>query len=212
VTEYARLHQPTPPPARFPDRVRLPFDVDPAPLVADLASLAGTIWTPHFVRQNYEGDWSALPLRCGARAVHPIHRIGCDPTETRFVDTEILAALPAFRAALARFRCPTRVVRLMRLAAGSTIREHEDPGLSAEDGLARLHIPVTTSPDVDFRVNGRPVEMAPGSVWYLRLSDPHRVVNRGRADRIHLVVDAVVDPWLEKMLGRGASAGLSPAD
>jgi hypothetical protein len=197
-------------PASWPDRIRLPFDIDPAPLAAELAALPAEAWTTHFVPQNYDGEWSAAPLRCGAHAIHPIHRIACDPTETRFVDTELLAALPAFRAALAQFRCPLTMVRLMRLAPGSVIKEHSDPGLGAEEGRARLHVPVTTSAAVDFRVNGRRIEMSAGSVWYLRLSDPHSVQNRGAVDRIHLVVDAVVDPWLTSMLSAGKAAGVRP--
>jgi hypothetical protein len=46
--------------------------------------------------------------------------------------------------------------------------------------------------------------MAPGSVWYLRLSDPHQVANRGETDRVHLVLDATVNPWLARMLREGA--------
>ena len=66
-------------------------------------------------------------------------------------------------------------------------------------------MPVATSRDVEFRLGGRRVEMAPGSVWYLRLSDPHSVVNRGSTDRIHLVIDATVNAWLARMLTEGSA-------
>jgi len=42
--------------------------------------------------------------------------------------------------------------------------------------------------------------MAPGECWYLRLSDPHSVANRGTTDRVHLVVDAVVNDALRRMI------------
>ena len=88
----------------------------------------------------------------------------------------------------------------MRLTAGSTIKPHADLDLAAELGKVRLHIPVTTNPDVEFQLNGERIAMGEGECWYLRLSDKHAVANRGRADRVHLVIDAVVNPWLEAQL------------
>ena len=49
--------------AKFPDRLRLPFCFDPALLARDLASLSSDAWLRHYVRQNYEGDWSVIALR-----------------------------------------------------------------------------------------------------------------------------------------------------
>jgi len=48
--------------------------------------------------------------------------------------------------------------------------------------------------------------MAPGSVWYLRLADPHSVVNDGDIDRVHLVIDAEMNDWLLQMLHAGVNA------
>jgi hypothetical protein len=53
--------------------------------------------------------------------------------------------------------------------------------------------------------------MTAGSVWYLRLIDPHAVDNRGSADRTHLVVDADVNDWLADMLQRGAALSKNAA-
>jgi hypothetical protein len=84
----------------------------------------------------------------------------------------------------------------MKLAPGSVIKEHTDLDLAAEDGKARIHIPITSNPDVVFKVNGMPVPMGLGETWYLRLSDPHTVTNRGASDRVHLVIDACMNDWL----------------
>ncbi|MFX5464956.1 aspartyl/asparaginyl beta-hydroxylase domain-containing protein, partial [Acinetobacter baumannii] len=78
---------------------------------------------------------------------------------------------------------------------GSVIKEHADFDLDIAGGFARIHVPVLTNDDVDFRLNGTRVTMAPGEAWYLRLADPHSVANRGRSARIHLVLDLVVDDW-----------------
>jgi hypothetical protein len=185
--------------AIVPAQVRLPFAFDPVPLAADLARLGPGDWIGHTFKTNYEGGWDIVPLRASAGETHPLRLIHVDPGATHFADTAWLDRLPAFRAALTRFECPLRSVRLMRLTAGSTIKEHVDD-LDAEVGHLRLHVPVTTNPEVDFRLGRRRVEMAPGSVWYLRLSDPHQVANRGATDRVHLVIDAHVNDWLERML------------
>lgn len=46
--------------------------------------------------------------------------------------------------------------------------------------------------------------MEAGSAWYLRLSDAHSVANRGTADRVHLVIDAAVNGWLESLFQRAS--------
>lgn len=191
--------------AALPDRVRLPINCDPLPLAAEVAALPLGAWTRHFVPDNYKGDWSVIPLRAPAGATHPIMQITSRPDCTDWVEIEFLAACPAIRAALELLECELDAARLMRLGPGSEILEHRDHDLAAEYGAARLHIPLTTSPDVEFRVNGQSVVMQPGEYWYLRLSDPHAVVNHGTTERIHLVVDVRMTDWLATMLSGAAS-------
>jgi hypothetical protein len=190
----------------FPDRLRLPLSFDPDLLVRDLAALSSVDWIAHFVKQNYEGDWSVIPLRGVAGAKHPVKMIYSDPTATAFEDTPMLAACPYYREVLGAFRCEVRCVRLMRLTPGSVIKEHDDLDLDVAAGMARVHIPITTNDAVEFELNRRRVVMAPGSAWYLRLSDPHRVANKGTADRVHMVVDLVVNDWLTELLRRAETA------
>ena len=192
------------PASTVPDALLLPLAFDPARLRADLDLLADVGWTDHMVRQNYDGDWSVMPLRCVAGATHPILMIHADPGATAFVETPALARAPYLRAVLATLRCPLQTARLMRLTPGSLIRPHRDADLAAEWGVARLHIPVVTNAAVDFRLNGRRIAMAAGSCWYLRLADTHSVANRGPSDRVHLVVDCVVNDWLRALLHDGA--------
>jgi hypothetical protein len=182
--------------AKFADRLQLPLQFDPSRLRHDLDALDSAEWLGHFVKQNYTGDWSVIPLRAQAGAVHPVMLMFSNPAATEFADTPLLARTPYFRRVLQDFACPLHCVRLMRLTPGSVIKEHRDDDLAAELGRARLHVPITTDPDVDFRLNGTRVIMEPGRVWYLRLSDPHSVTNNGKSDRVHLVIDAVVNDWL----------------
>jgi hypothetical protein len=186
----------------FPDRLKLPLAFEADRLAQDLAALAATPWTAHFVAQNYEGDWSVIPLRTakGAAGQHPVRMIYSDPTATEFEDTPFMAPCPYFREVAWAFGTAPGATRLMRLTPGSVIKEHADFDLAAEEGTARIHVPVTTNPDVVFEVNRRRVDMAPGEAWYLRLADPHRVANRGTTDRVHLVIDLPLNPALTALL------------
>ena len=184
----------------FEDRVKLALKFDPRRLQDDLSRLNEVPWIDHFVQQNYQGSWSAIPLRGPADAEHPIRMIYSDPGCRDFANTPFLNHCDYFREVLDTFRCPLQAVRLMKLTSGSRIKKHRDHDLSAEMGFARLHIPVTSNAKVDFQLNGRRVVLAEGECWYLRLSDLHSVENRGQEDRIHMVIDAEVNPWLYAML------------
>jgi hypothetical protein len=187
------------------DRAKLSLHFDPQSLRDDLRTLEHTDWIDHFVEQNYDGSWSVIPLRGPANATHPVMMIYSDPGCTEFSDTPFLTECPYFQEVLASFHCPINAVRLMKLTPGSVIREHTDYDLSLEVGNARLHIPVTTNQEVEFRLNNRRILMNAGECWYLRLSDPHTVANRGTEDRVHLVIDASVNDWLENLIVAGRS-------
>ena len=193
-------------PRRFPDRVRLPMRLDPELLRRDLERLGRVSWTRHFVEQNYSGEWSVIALRAKVGAVHPIQMIYSDPTTRDYEDAPALAETPYFREVLAHFACPLRSVRLMRLAPGSCIKTHQDYDLDVENGMARFHVPIVTNAEVEFRLNDAPVSLTAGSAWYLRLSDPHSVTNRGTTDRVHLVIDAEANDWVRDGLSRGAAS------
>ena len=188
----------------IPGRVRLPLRFDAEALAADVASLPATAWAAHFNTAIYQGDWSGVPLRGPAGGHSPLYP---DPSAEQFDDAPLLATSPAMRATLDAFECPLTTVRLLRLGPGATVGEHRDHMLRAEDGEARLHIPVVTNPGVEFVVGGHPVEMGAGECWYLDLTLPHRVANRGKAPRVHLVVDCQVDGWLAGLLAAPAGVG-----
>jgi aspartyl/asparaginyl beta-hydroxylase len=195
------------------DRIRLGLRFDSAAMRRDLARLAASDWVEHFVTSNYSGTWTVLPLRAPAGATHPIAMIYSDPACDTFVDTPLLARCPAVQRALSAFECPLQAVRVMKLTPGSEIKPHSDFDLDVEHGRARLHIVVATNRDVEFVLNGTRVRLDEGECWYLRLSDPHAVANRGATDRLHLVVDALVNPWLETELARGDHGpAAEPAD
>lgn len=205
MTEEFQQHDASGAFASWPDRLRLPFRFDPVMLVADLSVFETQPWTQHFVSRNYEGDWSVLPLRAPVGAIHPILQISPDPACRDWTDTPQLGLCTYFSKVLDLFACPLESARLMRLAPDSVIHEHRDYDLAAELGMARLHVPIVTNSRVDFRLNGARIDMTAGSVWYLRLTDPHSVVNAGNTARVHLVIDVIVNQWLADLLTAAAS-------
>lgn len=175
-------------------RLKLPFRFDVGRLRAETLSLPAEAWIAHYNTRDYEGEWSGVALRA------PDGRDGwlfpTPPGSGPCAGTPTLARLPYLAQVLSVFECPMENARLLRLHAGSSIREHTDHALGFEDGLARLHVPVITNPDVTFFLDGEPVPMGEGECWYFDANRPHRVDNHSRQDRVHLVIDCVVDDWL----------------
>lgn len=183
---------------QIPKAIRLPLAFNGPALRRELERVERTAWVRHFNTGYYTGDWEAVSLRSTSGNESQIYP---DPAKSDYSDTNLLRQSPIFQAALATFQCPLLSVRLMRLAAGSAIREHRDHCLSFEDGEVRVHIPVRTNPLVEFYLNGERVAMEEGEAWYLNLNEKHAVINRGSEDRVHLVVDCVVNGWLRRMAG-----------
>lgn len=185
--------------------LKLPISFDPECLKADLEQIAPGDWVAHFNRGYFEGQWTGVALRSVTGAASQLY---ADPTASgSFADTPILKRCPSIHAGLALFRCPLRSVRFLRLAAGSIIREHRDYDLGYEQGQVRLHVPIITNKDVDFFLDAHRIEMKEGECWYLDLSLPHWVENRGSTDRVHLVIDCDVNEWLRELL---SASGFEP--
>lgn len=181
-----------------PDSRKLPLGFDAARLREDLLRVEPSEWVPHFNTSYYEGAWSVAALRSVggvATQIFPDHA-----AKTPYADTPLLARCPRVREALAAFRCPLLSVRFLKLAPASCIREHSDYKLGYEDGEVRLHVPVQTCDAAEFYLAGRSVEMREGECWYLNFNLPHRAENLGAQDRVHLVVDCVVNDWLRAQL------------
>lgn len=189
----------------LPDRVKLPVAFDPARLARDLAALSSADWIGHFLTERYEGDWDVIPLRGPKRAIHPVMMIATTPGEKEFADAPALERCPYFREIIDAFDAEVRAVRLLRLTPGSVLLEHTDHEYTDDDGTLRVHIPVVTNADVVFLLNGTRVVMEAGTAWVLRLADPHSVANNGSCDRVHMLVDLVMNERLAAMLGACAA-------
>jgi hypothetical protein len=173
--------------------LKFPFGFDAAKLKSDLDKFAENDWTPHFNTQYYEGDWSGIALRAAKDAHVQLYP---DPMATAYEDTENLKRCSYIPEVLSAFQCELEAARFLRLTAGSVIREHRDHKLAFEDGFVRVHIPVRTNAQVEFFLDGVSVPMNEGEAWYLNFNLRHSVANRSAEDRVHLVVDCVLNDWL----------------
>jgi len=158
-------------------------------------------WVAHFNQKHYEGEWSVLSLRSPGGKSDQI--IPDQIQKGEYSNTELLDACPAIRVWLHQFQCPLLSVRLLKLKSNSIIKEHRDHELAFENGEARLHVPIFTNPYVEFYLNNNLVKMQEGECWYINANLPHRVSNLGPADRIHLVMDCVVNNWLKSVFEKG---------
>ena len=92
-------------------------------------------------------------------------------------------------------------VRFMKLAPkeGELERHTDltDKSLGIEDGRTiRLHVPIKTNPSVKVTSWGLDNQasvkhLKQGELWYLNIRCPHKVINAGKTERIHLVIDVV---------------------
>ena len=181
------------------DRIRLPLRYDAEAMAADVeaASLGDYIY------------YDVIPLRAPAHLVDPSMPPPpatdyADGSWTEWRDTAVLRASPYLTEVVETFRARTKVtlVRLLRLEAGAVVKEHTDPTLALEQekSVIRLTIPILSNDGVEFLLNGERVPMRPGECWYLRLSDPHRIINAGATERINLSIYVVPNAWVRSLI------------
>ncbi len=177
-------------------------------------------FTNHYSNYNAKGSWSALSLR-GYRPepafiTKPIEmnkkwkeeNPGC--LEWKIEDTPMRKDFPEIETLMDLLPGDKHRIRLMKLkSGGGELRRHTDlvdPDQGLSDGrLARIHFPVVTNKDVifnnwDWDGNAPDVNMQVGEAWYLDVRKPHRAINGGTDERIHIVVDVVSSQELRNIL------------
>ena len=103
---------------------------------------------------------------------------------------------PQLKQAVDFFKMEKMAVRLLKLNAGAVIKAHKNHELRFEEEQVRINIPVSTNAQLAFYLDEEALLMTAGSCWYLDLTLSHRVDNFGKTDRIHLVIDGIVNPWV----------------
>lgn len=187
-------------PESYLDRVKLPFQFDAAKMLDEIKAL----------ELNDFIFYKVMPLRSPAHIVDPSLPMPppaddyADGSWTDWADMPALQQSPYLASVIDTFKQHTDVtlVRLLRLAPGAVVQEHTDPtlGLEVEKSVIRLTVPIQINDQVEFYLNNSLVQMQLGECWYMRLTDPHKVVNAGPTERINLTIDMVPNEWVRSMI------------
>ena len=177
--------------------LKLPFIFDAGLMQLEVDALSALPWLPHYQVKHYEGEWTAIPLRSMGGKTDDI--IISPNNDAVYHDTVYLDNSPYLKQVLQTFHCPLQAVRLLKLDAGSFIKEHHDAELNFESGEIRLHIPVCTHPDVEFLLDRERLSLQEGECWYMNFNLLHSITNNSPVNRVHLVIDAVVNEWVNTL-------------
>jgi Aspartyl/Asparaginyl beta-hydroxylase len=143
----------------------------------------------------HDGGWSAIGL-----ISHEGNPDQLKSLPGNYVKTPVLAPAPYLESVIDSFQCEKQRVRLMALQPGKNIYWHYDFHESIDTEFnARLHIPIITNPGVQVQICHEDQVWRPGELWYADFSFPHRLCNRGQAERIHLVLDLKVNDYVTSL-------------
>lgn len=157
---------------------QLPVLFEVERLQAEVRALPPQAWVSH--PDSVPGNSAARLISADGAETDSVHG--------QMLPTPWLASMPYARQVLAGFGVVWSRSRLMRLAPGARVPEHADINYHWHTRV-RLHIPITTRPEVQFHCDGETVHMAVGEAWIFDNWRRHHVENGSEAERIHLVAD-----------------------
>ncbi|MGK4568589.1 aspartyl/asparaginyl beta-hydroxylase domain-containing protein [Flavobacterium sp. 3HN19-14] len=183
--------------------IKFPITFDVSKLQNDLDKIIGGNWIDHYNTFVYSGKWTSIALmsKTGKSDVINAHL----EMNEELVPTEILNICSYFQEILDGFLFEKTAVRLLKLDIGAVVNPHKDFCLGYEDGYFRLHIPIITNSEVEFILDDKRIIMNEGECWYIDANFTHSVANRGKQDRIHLVIDGVRNDWSDAMFYKEAA-------
>jgi hypothetical protein len=162
-------------PAEF---YRLPYRFDVDRLVEEVAGIPEKCWIPH--PDHHRGN-TALPLIS-------LHGEDNDLFHGPMKVTPHLARLEYTQQVMASLGEVFGRSRLMRLASGCEVPLHTDTNYHWYNRV-RIHVPISTTPEVIFHCGDKKTHMAAGECWIFDTWRQHRVTNDSDETRVHLVFD-----------------------
>jgi len=180
--------------------LRLPITFDAGELAAEVAALPERAWVAH--PNRHPGNAAVRLVTTNGAAT--------DDTATPMAPTGQLAALPGVRRAMAAIGATWGRSRLMRLAPGAVVPVHIDTNFYWRTHI-RLHVPITTTPEVLFTVSEQTVHMAAGECWAFDTFANHHVRNGGPVSRVHLVLDTVGGEGLHELIAAARAGAVAPS-
>jgi hypothetical protein len=173
--------------------VRLPIVFDAAMLASEIGALPESAWRPH--PQGYPGNTALALVSAGGDPLN-------DLTRGVMLPTPWLQRLPYTGQVMAALGTSIGRSRLMRIDGNGEATRHVDSNYYWATHV-RIHVPVITTPDVEFLCGSARVHMAAGECWIFDTWSPHNVINPAPTRRIHLVCDSVGAPAFWDMVDRG---------
>jgi len=170
------------------DAIKLPFHFDTSIIKKELAQFTKTDYSDIY---NPSVTLETLWLK------HLIEPKGGPDTPIKFYPNEALKKCPYLLSVFETFKCNPETFRIHTLDPGASIKPHKDSGYSFELGKVRLHIPIQTNEKVEILLRGEPVKMKEGECWYCNFDITHEVHNHSNEPRVHLILDCLVNEWLE---------------
>jgi hypothetical protein len=214
------IQHPTIPPADLVGMAKIStWDTSNVRFILDTIRVICPQFTNHYSNYNQNNAWGAISLRGYSadptcilkpaemnKAWHETHR-----HDTYYLqDTPLYQYFDEVRDLLSFLDGDIHRVRFMRLApGGGELLRHTDqvdPDAGNSIGkLARLHFPLKTNDKVVFSTwdendTRQEYHYGFGECWVIDTRKPHMAVNGGDQERIHLVVDTIVTPKLERMI------------
>ena len=173
--------------------IKLPLAFDVERMRAEVEAIPESDWRPH--PQGNPGN-SALPLI--SLGGNPLD----DGVAGTMLPTPHLEKCEYLHQVLASFETVFGRSRLMRLEGKSEATLHVDTNYYWADRV-RIHVPILTSPVIEFICNERSLHMAAGEAWIFDAWRPHNVLNPTGDQRIHLVGDTVGSAAFWELVDRG---------
>ena len=174
--------------------LKLPFHFDASRIKAELEQFAKSeyydIYNPSVTLETLWSKKFIVPE-------------GTPYTDIVFKPNEALKKCPYLLSVFETFDCRVETFRIHSLEAGASIRPHYDVGFSYELGKVRLHVPIQTNDGVEILLEGEQVKMKEGECWYCNFNLLHEVHNRGEEERVHLIIDCIVDDWVKEVFEKG---------
>jgi Aspartyl/Asparaginyl beta-hydroxylase len=87
------------------------------------------------------------------------------------------------------------MVMLIKSPGGKDVLKHVDSGEYILR-IARHHIPIITNENVVFVVDGIEKHLPAGECWEINNNKNHGVYNKGKEDRVHLLIDIMPNKFL----------------
>ncbi|MGK0410119.1 MAG: hypothetical protein ACJASB_002280 [Shewanella psychromarinicola] len=157
---------------------QLPFSFDVGQLTKEIEQFTESDWVTH--HEGFQGN-SAIPLISVNGEFNNDFKGPMKPTLALDKSPYIKQILASFGEVLSRSR-------LMRLAPGAQVPLHSDINYHWYKRV-RVHIPITTTEQVQFFCHNKQVHMGAGECWIFDSWKHHKVENNSDQYRVHLVID-----------------------